>query len=260
MNATQIVLGATRRSRWAELAKGSRDRLGDPRLGRGHRRPRDQPRGRRRSAPRRAGRHRSATARDLRSRARGGPAPAPDPRPRTSPRPAGAPERAVAVPASRRRRLGRRRARPALAAAVAAFLLTNWYFAPLYTFTIGDTENLLALSVFLVVAATVSGFVSLAARRAAEGRQARAEAETLLAWRARPASQTFWSRSGASFQLEGVTLWHRTETIGADAGVGTALRRSEADAAPSTPITSSRWRPSGARRRRVGRSTRTSRS
>ncbi len=70
---------------------------------------------------------------------------------------------------------------PALTAAVGGFLLVNWYFVPpLYTFTIGDAENILALVVFLAVAVVVSGFVALAARRAAEGRRARAEAEALL--------------------------------------------------------------------------------
>ena len=51
------------------------------------------------------------------------------------------------------------------------FLLANWYFTPpLYTFTIAEGENMLALTVFLAVAGIVSGFVALAARRAAEGR------------------------------------------------------------------------------------------
>ena len=69
---------------------------------------------------------------------------------------------------------------PALAAAVAGFLLVNWYFTPpLYTFTIGEGENILALAVFVAVAALVSAFVALAARRAAEGTRARAEAEAL---------------------------------------------------------------------------------
>ncbi len=69
---------------------------------------------------------------------------------------------------------------PALTAALGGFVLVNWYFTPpLYTFTIAEGENLLALFVFLVVAAVVSGFVSLAARRAAEGAHARAEAEAL---------------------------------------------------------------------------------
>ena len=70
---------------------------------------------------------------------------------------------------------------PALAAAVLGFLLANWYFTPpLYTFTIGEGENVLALTVFLAVAGIVSGFVALAARRAAEGARARAEADALL--------------------------------------------------------------------------------
>jgi two-component system, OmpR family, sensor histidine kinase KdpD len=70
---------------------------------------------------------------------------------------------------------------PALLAAVGGFLLVNWYFTPpLYTFTIADGENILALAVFLAVALTVSALVSLAARRAAEGARARAEAEALL--------------------------------------------------------------------------------
>ena len=69
---------------------------------------------------------------------------------------------------------------PALVAAISGFLLVNWYFTPpLYTFTIGDGENILALAVFLTVAVVVSAFVSLAARRAVEGARARSEAEAL---------------------------------------------------------------------------------
>ena len=70
---------------------------------------------------------------------------------------------------------------PALGAAVLGFLLANWYFTPpLYTFTIGEGENVLALVVFLAVAGIVSAFVALATRRAAEGARARAEADALL--------------------------------------------------------------------------------
>ena len=60
------------------------------------------------------------------------------------------------------------------------FLIVNWFFTPpLHTFTIGEGENVLALVVFVAVAGLVSGFVALAARRAAEGTRARAEAEAL---------------------------------------------------------------------------------
>jgi two-component system sensor histidine kinase KdpD len=69
---------------------------------------------------------------------------------------------------------------PAATAAVGAFLLANWYFTPpLYRFTIGKRTDVLALLVFVAVAAVVSGLVDLAARRAAEAARARAEAEAL---------------------------------------------------------------------------------
>jgi two-component system, OmpR family, sensor histidine kinase KdpD len=100
---------------------------------------------------------------------------------------------------------------PALVAAAAAFLLANWYFTPpLYTFTISETENLLALAVFLLVAGTVSAFVSLAARRAAEGQRARAEAETLARLAGTSSVAELLDAIRRMFGLDGVTLWHRT--------------------------------------------------
>jgi two-component system sensor histidine kinase KdpD len=69
---------------------------------------------------------------------------------------------------------------PALGASVAAFLLANWYFIPpLHQFTIHSGRDLIALVVFLVVAGVVSSFVYAAGRRSAEAARARAEAETL---------------------------------------------------------------------------------
>jgi two-component system sensor histidine kinase KdpD len=69
---------------------------------------------------------------------------------------------------------------PALAAAIVGFLLLNYFFTPpLYGFTVAEGENLLALFVFLLVAVGVSAVVDLAARRTVEAAQARAEAETL---------------------------------------------------------------------------------
>ncbi len=71
---------------------------------------------------------------------------------------------------------------PALVAAVAGSLLANYYFtAPIHTFTIEEGENLLALFVFLAVAALVSWLVTVASRRTADAARARAEAETLAA-------------------------------------------------------------------------------
>jgi two-component system, OmpR family, sensor histidine kinase KdpD len=69
---------------------------------------------------------------------------------------------------------------PALAASVAAFLLANWYFIPpIHQWTIHEGKDLIALIVFLLVAGVVSGFVHFAARRSAEAARAKAEAETL---------------------------------------------------------------------------------
>jgi two-component system, OmpR family, sensor histidine kinase KdpD len=69
---------------------------------------------------------------------------------------------------------------PALAAAVAGSLLLNYYFTPpLHHWTIAEGNNALALLVFVAVAAMVSTVVDLAARRTSEAARAAAEAETL---------------------------------------------------------------------------------
>jgi two-component system sensor histidine kinase KdpD len=69
----------------------------------------------------------------------------------------------------------------AVAAAVAAALLINFFFIdPVHTFAVARGEQALALGVFVVVAAVVSGAVELATRRARAAEQAAAEAETLL--------------------------------------------------------------------------------
>jgi two-component system sensor histidine kinase KdpD len=71
---------------------------------------------------------------------------------------------------------------PAVAAAVAASLLLNWYFTvPLHTFTIQQPRNLLALLLFVTVAVAVSSVVHLAARRAVQAARSGQEAAALLA-------------------------------------------------------------------------------
>lgn len=71
---------------------------------------------------------------------------------------------------------------PAITAALITSLLANWFFTPpYYTFTIAEGEHLLALGIFLAVGATVSVLVDTSARRRAEATRARAEAETLAA-------------------------------------------------------------------------------
>ena len=69
---------------------------------------------------------------------------------------------------------------PALCAAIVGSLLLNYYFVPpIHQFTINERENILALAVFLAVAVSVSVTVDRAARRTREAASARAEAETL---------------------------------------------------------------------------------
>jgi two-component system, OmpR family, sensor histidine kinase KdpD len=69
---------------------------------------------------------------------------------------------------------------PALFAVALGSVLLNYYFAPpIHRFTINTHENVLALIVFLAVAVAVSATVDRAARRTREAAGARAEAETL---------------------------------------------------------------------------------
>ena len=105
---------------------------------------------------------------------------------------------------------------PGLAAAVVGFLLVNWYFTPPYhTWTIARGENLVALLVFVVVSAVVSGLVDLAARRALDGNRARAEAETLARLTADATSEdplrALVAGLRSAFQLEAVAVLSRAD-------------------------------------------------
>ena len=69
---------------------------------------------------------------------------------------------------------------PALVAALGSSLLLNWFFTPpFYTLTIAEADNLLALGVFVGVAVAVSWVVDVAARRTREAARASADAQTL---------------------------------------------------------------------------------
>ena len=70
--------------------------------------------------------------------------------------------------------------RPAVLAAVAGSLMVNFFHTePQGTFTVADPRNVLSLAVFVVVAVSVSIVVSVAAKRTREAAQANAEAQTL---------------------------------------------------------------------------------
>lgn len=68
----------------------------------------------------------------------------------------------------------------AAVAAVVSSLAVNWFLVvPHYQLTIADPENALALGVFIAVAVTVGSLVHTVEQRSAEARLARAEAEAL---------------------------------------------------------------------------------
>ena len=70
--------------------------------------------------------------------------------------------------------------RPAIGAAIAADLLVNWFFVPPYrTLAVDTRDNLIALVVYLLVAAAAGIAVDATAARAVENRRLAVEAEEL---------------------------------------------------------------------------------
>ncbi|HEX6918629.1 MAG TPA: DUF4118 domain-containing protein [Actinomycetes bacterium] len=141
---------------------------------------------------------------------------------------------------------------PAMLAAVSGSLLLNYFFTPpLHTFTIRETNNALALGVFVLVAALVSSVVDLAARRTRQAARAAAESQTLGALagnllRGETALPTLLERVRETFGLTSVTLLERTSraetargatargpidewTVIATAGTGRCERPEDAD-------------------------------
>ncbi|KAB8183996.1 sensor histidine kinase [Microbispora catharanthi] len=109
---------------------------------------------------------------------------------------------------------------PAITAAVAGSLLLNFFFTPpLHTLTIANPENLFALVVFVLVAAAVSMIVDVAARRTREAARAGADAEILSALaghvlRGEAAVPSLLARTRETFGLVSVTLLERRSEAG----------------------------------------------
>lgn len=69
---------------------------------------------------------------------------------------------------------------PAVLSALVSALLLNYLFTPpLYTLTIAEPENVVTIAIFVAVGIAVASVVDRAARRTAEARAARAEADAL---------------------------------------------------------------------------------
>ncbi len=127
---------------------------------------------------------------------------------------------------------------PAIVAAVAGFLLLNWFFTPpLHTFTVSELENAFALLVFVAVAVAVATVVDLAARRSAQAARARSEATTLSllatsVLRGEDALPELLERVRETFGLTSVALLERSGGAWArvaSAGTGPCGRPDDAD-------------------------------
>ncbi|MDF5757582.1 DUF4118 domain-containing protein [Spongiactinospora sp. TRM90649] len=109
---------------------------------------------------------------------------------------------------------------PAITTAVGGSLLLNYFFTPpVGQFTIADPENLFALVAFMVVAAAVSAIVDLAARRTREAAHATAHAELLSTLaghvlRGDSALPSLLARMRETFALTSVTLLERDAVAG----------------------------------------------
>ncbi|MEU3280259.1 sensor histidine kinase KdpD [Streptomyces antibioticus] len=108
---------------------------------------------------------------------------------------------------------------PALASATVGSLLLNWYFTPpVHTWTIADPENIAAIFVFFAVAASVASVVGLAARRTQQAARLRAESETLSllagsVLRGDPSLEALLERVRETFAMESVALLERTSDV-----------------------------------------------
>ncbi|MFG2193243.1 DUF4118 domain-containing protein [Streptomyces sp. NPDC048639] len=129
---------------------------------------------------------------------------------------------------------------PALASAAVGSLLLNYYFTPpTHTWTISDPENIVAIAIFFAVAVAVASVVDLAARRTHQAARLRSESEILsfLAGsviRGETSVEALLERVRETFGMESVALLERQSevdpwTCAAAVGTKPLLRPDEAD-------------------------------
>ncbi len=106
---------------------------------------------------------------------------------------------------------------PALAEAVAASLLLNYYFVlPIHQFTIAEANNALALAVFVAVGLVVSWVVDTTARRTKQAARANAESELLVTTagsilRGQGALDALLERAREAFGMRAASLLERQD-------------------------------------------------
>ncbi|GAB2977754.1 sensor histidine kinase KdpD [Streptomyces pseudoechinosporeus] len=108
---------------------------------------------------------------------------------------------------------------PALAAAAFGSLLLNYFFTqPLHRLTIADPKNIVALVIFVGVAVSVASVVDLAARRTHQAARLRAESEILSflagsVLRGETSVDALLERVRETFGMESVALLERTSDV-----------------------------------------------
>ncbi|MFD3375287.1 MULTISPECIES: DUF4118 domain-containing protein [unclassified Streptomyces] len=108
---------------------------------------------------------------------------------------------------------------PALASAVVGSLLLNWYFTPpVHTLTIADPKNIVAIAIFVGVAVSVASVVDLAARRTHQAARLRAESEILSVLagsvlRGETSLEALLERVRETFGMESVALLERASDV-----------------------------------------------
>jgi two-component system, OmpR family, sensor histidine kinase KdpD len=117
---------------------------------------------------------------------------------------------------------------PALLEAIAASLLLNYYFTPpVHQWTIAETNNALALGVFVAVGLVVSWIVDLAARRTKQAARANAESELLVTTagsilRGQGALDALLERAREAFGMRSASLLECQQPSGAGPARGPA--------------------------------------
>ncbi|MFD7438514.1 DUF4118 domain-containing protein [Streptomyces sp. NPDC059861] len=108
---------------------------------------------------------------------------------------------------------------PALASAVVGSLLLNWFFTPpVHTLTIADPKNIVAIVIFIGVAVSVASVVDLAARRTHQAARLRAESEILSflagnVLRGETSLEELLERVRETFGMESVGLLERHSDV-----------------------------------------------
>jgi two-component system, OmpR family, sensor histidine kinase KdpD len=142
---------------------------------------------------------------------------------------------------------------PALVAAVAGSLFLNYYFVPpVHKFTIAQANNVLALIIFVAVGLVVSSVVDMSARRTKQAARAGAESELLATTagsvlRGQRALSAVLDRVREAFGMDSVTLLELDQPDRTGAEPGSLIPAGDGQATGRLPRTgpSVRWKAVG---------------